>query len=234
MYHGTPYSKFDVFKGEDWEEESSWKYKKTFWFTTDKKLAKSHATKQGGKGNIYEVFLNIRNPKLTESNLYKNEKFDGYIDYNAADNDNWTPLNTATLNGHEDIVRLLLEKVDDINVNELSKTTYKNELNNEEIHQILNNKLITLNIEMYLEKIKKFDINSDNLIEYISSNKWNDYVNVNFSLRNSRSKLIKNGVLNNPNCIEIDTNFYNYCNNSIRRNYCINYQNSLELVMQII
>ncbi len=73
--HGSQYY-FHEFKASDFEYEKDWKYYPTFWFTIDNELAKYHTQ---GQGKVYEAFLNVRNPKIGDSNLYKKEKFDGYI-----------------------------------------------------------------------------------------------------------------------------------------------------------
>jgi len=77
VYHGTP-NKFTQFREKDY----GLKWKKTFWFTTDKEMAKYFSN----GGNIVEVYVNIKNPKTDENDSYttdilKKEKYDGYIGY---------------------------------------------------------------------------------------------------------------------------------------------------------
>ena len=119
MYHGSPFE-FYTFRGDDFEEEKEWKYKKTFWFTSDIELAKYHASKNGSIGFVYECFLNIRNPKpQSDSNIYKNEKYDGTIEFKTKWDSSIENMITT-----EDIGNIVLVDSNQIKLADGSNTTF--------------------------------------------------------------------------------------------------------------
>ncbi len=81
MYSGSPY-KFTVFETDEIEVDRDDKEMKSrFWFTIDRKLAEIYSRKKTGQiENVYEVFLNIRNPKH-DFNLYVEDNEDGSVEF---------------------------------------------------------------------------------------------------------------------------------------------------------
>jgi len=81
MYSGSPY-KFTIFKTDEIEiDKDDREMKPRFWFIKDKNLAEIYSRKKTGNiENVYEVFLNIKNPKY-DFNLYVKDKNDGSIEF---------------------------------------------------------------------------------------------------------------------------------------------------------
>jgi len=81
MYSGSPY-KFTIFKTDEIESDRDDRdFKSRFWFIVDKSLAEIYSRKKTGQiENVYEVFLNIRNPKH-DFNLYVDDNEDGSVEF---------------------------------------------------------------------------------------------------------------------------------------------------------
>jgi hypothetical protein len=94
MYSGSPYN-FNEFKSDEiLVDRDDREYKPRFWFTIDKEYAEAMSKKGVGTPTIYVCFLNVRNPKYDNFNLYVDEVYDGSIYLNRKKIDVVTAINS--------------------------------------------------------------------------------------------------------------------------------------------
>ena len=94
MYSGSP-RQFTIFESDEiLVDKDDKEFKPRFWFTIDKEYADSLASKTFGTPTIYICFLNIRNPKYDNFNLYVDEFYDGSIQYNRKNINVVTAINS--------------------------------------------------------------------------------------------------------------------------------------------
>ena len=94
VYSGSP-RQFTIFESDEiLVDKDDKEFKPRFWFTIDKQYADSMASKTFGTPTIYICFLNIRNPKYDNFNLYLDEFYDGSIQYNRKNINVVTAINS--------------------------------------------------------------------------------------------------------------------------------------------
>ena len=94
LYSGSPYN-FNEFKSDEiLVDRDDREYKPRFWFTIDKEYAEAMSKKGVGTPTIYVCFLNVRNPKYDNFNLYVDEVYDGSIYLNRRKIDVVTAINS--------------------------------------------------------------------------------------------------------------------------------------------